>query len=196
MRNNCVKSVHDYWQAIRPEGGLPRRSDFSPADIADCLPHVCIIERKIQEDGPKPDFVFRLVGTGIVAYFGADPTGRSVLELMSPDRAAFTRSLYGLLMDSPAGALLYFTLSFGSREESDLEILYLPMILGETQDGAELILCTVGALNDEFRLSDMGGEWGSTRIRRGGWLDLGSGRPENSLLQDALATVNGEYLDL
>lgn len=195
MRNSCVKRVHDYWHEIRPEGGLPHRSDFSPADIKECLPFIFIIERKDRQDGAEPDYIFRLIGTQLVEFFGVDPTGRSVIEILAPEVVEFFKAFYEHLLDHPVGGLLYFEQSFGREKNSELEFLYLPMILDEDKGSAELILVTAVVLDDEVRLSDMGGRWDTPKLTAGGWLDIGSGKPETTLLQDACAAVGAEYMD-
>lgn len=193
MQNICVKTVYDYWQQIRPDGGLPHRSDFSPADIKKCLPSVYIIERKKQE-GAEPDFVFRLIGTLLVEYFGADPTGRSIFDVLDAEAREFTRAFYPLLLDGPVGSLLCFKQSFGNVE-SDMEFLYMPMVLDKENAAAELILCTAGKLDEEVQLSDMGGRWTTPKLISGGWLDLGFGKPDDPLLQNACAATGAEYMD-
>lgn len=193
MQNACVKTVYDYWHQIRPEGGLPHRSDFSPADITKCLPYIFIIERKKQE-GAEPDYVFRLIGTQLVQYFGADPTGRSVFEVLDAEAGAFTRAHYALLLARPVGALLCFRQSFGNVE-SDVEFLYMPMVLDKENGEAELILCTAGKLDNEVQLSDMGGRWTTPKLISGGWLDLGFGKPDDPFLQNACAATDAEYMD-
>lgn len=193
MQNICVKTVYDYWHQIRPDGGLPHRSDFSPADIKKCLPSVYIIERKKQE-GAEPDFVFRLIGTLLVEYFGADPTGRSIFDVLDAEAREFTRAFYPLLLDGPVGSLLCFKQSFGNVE-SDMEFLYMPMVLDKENAAAELILCTAGKLDEEVQLSDMGGRWTTPKLISGGWLDLGFGKPDDPLLQNACAATGAEYMD-
>lgn len=195
MRNSCVKRVHDYWHEIRPEGGLPHRSDFSPADIKECLPFIFIIERKHQQGGGEPDYIFRLIGTQLVEFFGTDPTGRSVIEILAPEVVEFFKAFYVFVLDHPVGGLLNFEQSFGLEKDTAMEILYLPMVLGKEQGSTELILCTVGVLGELVHLRDMGGRWDTPRLTGGGWLDLGSGKPETTLLQDACAAAGAEYKD-
>jgi hypothetical protein len=69
-----VKAAVDYWLSIRPESGLPGRQHLDPLDIPHLLPNVWLID--VRRDPFR--FVFRLVGTGVVEFFGSDPTGRAL----------------------------------------------------------------------------------------------------------------------
>lgn len=195
MRDKCVQRVYEYWQSIRPGDGLPLRSDFSPADITGCLPHIFIIERKGRSDSAKPDYMIRLIGTQLVEQFGGDPTGKSVFELMPPEAVEFFKVFYARLLDHPTGGLLYFTQSFGRAEESKLEFLYLPMVLDGEKGDADLILVIAVTLDDDAQLSDMGGRWDTPKLTGGGWLDLGSGKPDDPFLQNVCAAMGAEYME-
>ncbi len=195
MLSSCVRKVHDYWHAIKPDGGLPRRRDFMPAAVMECLPYIYIVERKDPGDGGEAEYVFRLIGTQIVEHFGADPTGRKVFDVLSVEAAQFFKGLFRQLLSSPAGGLLYFTYPFGRRKDCLMEFLYLPMLLDKKEGESELILCTVGMLGDEAYVNHMGGHWDSARLTGGGWLDLGFGKPDDTLLKDACAAAGAEYLD-
>ena len=72
---NChpkIRAIHDYWRRIHPETGLPGRQHFDPIDIPALLPHICLIDAS----GPQQEYVFRLMGTKLVNFFGADFTGK------------------------------------------------------------------------------------------------------------------------
>lgn len=69
-----IKAAVDYWLSIKPETGLPGRQHLDPLDIPHLLPNVWLVD--VHRDPLR--FVFRLVGTGIVGFFGSDPTGRGL----------------------------------------------------------------------------------------------------------------------
>ncbi len=83
----------DYWSRKRGDRPVPSRSDIDPAEIPNLLPHIMITE---MTDGGQR-FRCRLVGTGLVARYGRDLTGRYLDEVMAPERharvAAFYRSI-------------------------------------------------------------------------------------------------------
>lgn len=72
-----VLSAIEYWTTISPSGALPGRQHFDPTDIPNLLSGVWLLD---VEQHPLR-FVFRLVGTGIVEFFGDDPTGRDLCEV-------------------------------------------------------------------------------------------------------------------
>jgi len=66
-----------YWLSIKPEQGLPGRQHIDPTDIPGLLHGVWLIDV-----GRYPlSFVFRLVGTSVVEFFGKDPTGKSLHDV-------------------------------------------------------------------------------------------------------------------
>ncbi len=73
----AVREAVEYWLSIRPERGLPGRQHLDPVDIPHLLSNVWLID--VARDPMR--FAFRLVGTGVVEYFGNDPTGRRLDEV-------------------------------------------------------------------------------------------------------------------
>lgn len=67
-----IREVHDYWRSIHPAVGLPGRQHFDPVDIPRLLPNIGLIDAQ----GPEGDFIFRLMGTKLVDFYGADFTGK------------------------------------------------------------------------------------------------------------------------
>jgi hypothetical protein len=72
-----IESIVRYWISISPEGSLPGRQHFDPTDIPRMLQDVWLID----VDREPLEFSFRLVGTGVAAYFGSDPTGRKLEDV-------------------------------------------------------------------------------------------------------------------
>jgi PAS domain len=66
-----------YWLSIKPEDGLPGRQHIDPTDIPSLLHGVWLIDVRRN----PLSFVFRLVGTSVVNFFGKDPTGRSLYDV-------------------------------------------------------------------------------------------------------------------
>lgn len=69
-----VARIVRYWCSIKPQGGLPGRQHADPTDIPNLLHGVWLID--VRRD--PLSFVFRLVGTSVVEYFGKDPTGENL----------------------------------------------------------------------------------------------------------------------
>lgn len=72
----AVRAIHEYWNGLRADRRMPRRSDVDPADIVPHLPGILLVD--VRQD--PLDFVYRLVGTREVAARGSDPTGKRVAE--------------------------------------------------------------------------------------------------------------------
>lgn len=72
-----IRAAVEYWLSITPEAGLPGRQHFDPLDIPHLLPNVWLID--VHREPLR--FTFRLVGTGVVAFFGSDPTGRDLSDV-------------------------------------------------------------------------------------------------------------------
>jgi len=67
-----IRQIHEYWCSIHPPEGLPARRHFDPLDIPSLLPNIALID----VPGPEKDFTFRLMGTKLVDFYGADFTGK------------------------------------------------------------------------------------------------------------------------
>ncbi|MGH6619224.1 MAG: PAS domain-containing protein [Alphaproteobacteria bacterium] len=75
--NATIREAVAYWLSIKPGQALPGRQHLDPVDIPHLLPNVWLIDVKRN----PLRFVFRLVGTGVVEFFGNDPTGRRLDEV-------------------------------------------------------------------------------------------------------------------
>ncbi|HEV2676933.1 MAG TPA: PAS domain-containing protein [Aliidongia sp.] len=78
--------VEDYWRACcnrAGHAGIPRRRDVDPVALGRLLPQVFLLDIV----GPSARLRWRLVGTGIAAREGSDPTGRWVEDSLVPEQA-------------------------------------------------------------------------------------------------------------
>ncbi len=91
--------VHDdLWQFLafwrtKAKGGLPRRRDIDPLEIARLLPNVVLFD--VEPD----DFRFSLVGEEIMARYG-QIKGKSVRELMSGPELDLVLEEHGLCVSA------------------------------------------------------------------------------------------------
>jgi len=69
---------------------LPKRSDFSPADIKAYLTNIIIMDVVYGEDGLVSDGIIRLMGGNVATYYG-EFTGRPVSEHPSDSCERFVR---------------------------------------------------------------------------------------------------------
>src|SRR5579862_4529995 len=82
-----------YWQAKCGARAMPRRADIDPSEMIPLLPHLQITE--LVDGGARVRY--RLVGTGIVAAYGAELTGKYFDEVFSGDRLHFVEDNYRLM---------------------------------------------------------------------------------------------------
>jgi hypothetical protein len=71
-----LAAVHQYWSMKRGDRLMPARADIDPLELRDYLGWIVIMD--VLEDGA--DFRYRLVGTKVTHYFGADGSGRTISE--------------------------------------------------------------------------------------------------------------------
>ena len=121
--DRCGKSVLAYWNELKADRHLPRKSDFDPMMVPRALPGLLIVEL-----GPDPGaFKYRLVGTREVDIRGWDPTGRLVTEGFIGDSVEQVLGNYNHLIETVAP----FTVKgvFGKSNGVWVEdvSLYLPM---------------------------------------------------------------------
>ena len=79
------RSGFEYWMSKRAGRRMPSRSDIDPAEIADLLPNVILID--VKHD--PLDFRYRLIGTVIDAHMKEPMTGRwmsSIPHQRAPSR--------------------------------------------------------------------------------------------------------------
>lgn len=83
-------SVYRGWcRAAAAQDGVPLRSSFDPVDYAPALSTLILAER-VAGDA----LCFRLVGTDMVAAWGADFTGHHLHDIMNGDYHKFIRGLF------------------------------------------------------------------------------------------------------
>lgn len=80
-----------YWDRKRGGRGAPARRDIDALEIPTALLPFLQITEQAEGDGR---IRFRLVGTGIVEAYGADPTGKYMDEIYSGERLRRVRANY------------------------------------------------------------------------------------------------------
>lgn len=140
-----IAAAVEYWMSIKPEEGLPGRQHFDPTEIPSLLRGVWLID--VQRD--PLTFVFRLVGTGVVEFFGADPTGKDLDDVFENfhDTVAYRDFRHIVETGSPSWRRGTPQLRHESKFAS-LERIYLP--LAQNGKDVDMIFCLsvfVGAGN-------------------------------------------------
>ncbi len=75
-----IRTLTEYWIAIRPAGRLPGRKHFEPLDVPALLPNLWLVD---VDRSAGLRFRYRLVGTSIARAFDGDPTG-TYLDSLKP----------------------------------------------------------------------------------------------------------------
>ena len=84
-----------YWNGKRGGRALPLRTDISPLDIPQLLPHLTLVDRR--DDGA---FRLRLVGTAVAEAYGSDATGKTIDELLREPRLSTAKHHYAAAFSS------------------------------------------------------------------------------------------------
>lgn len=66
-----ITELHEYWLSRRRGRLMPSRADIDPADIAQLLPHIALVDIEHEPFRVR----YRVVGTRLVQYVGHDFTG-------------------------------------------------------------------------------------------------------------------------
>lgn len=121
-----------YWEARKGERFAPSRQEIDPADIPRLLPRVMLADVVPGEDG-KPDFRFRLSGTGICRVHGQDLKGLSARELDPPEFGRMVHQHYELALERRAPMVHALAM-----QSSDAYFSYARIILPLSEDGESI----------------------------------------------------------
>ncbi|MFT6558308.1 PAS domain-containing protein [Sneathiella sp.] len=87
-----------YWRSLPSDDNVPFQSDFNPADVRSLLPNIAIYEMQ-----DEATVICRLVGTGLVDYFGWDITDENILDLWEPEDRPDASKVFGSILRAPCG---------------------------------------------------------------------------------------------
>lgn len=136
-----LRQTLDYWREKRQGRAMPQRADIDPDELRTVLSHLQITE--VVEGGSR--FRYRLVGTAIVAAFGAEFTGKFVDELVSGERDSFVHSCYRAVCAARRPA--FVRSKYVTTKDVDLTANRVLLPLSADAAAVEQIL---GALTFEF----------------------------------------------
>lgn len=116
-----LKRLHAYWTAKCGSRPMPSRADIDPVEMPWILGNLSLIE--VRGEG---DYLWRLDGSNLTAFFGCEMTGRSISEYPYP---AFIGKMRATLDDAVrAGGPSRSVRRFSSKTQKwDYESLYLPL---------------------------------------------------------------------
>jgi len=91
-----INIIEAYWEAQRPDGGLPSRVDIDPSGIEDVLGYSLLLERR-----PTGDVVFRVAGEFVEELFANSLRRVSVSVLFSRECQTQINSNLKKVFDEP-----------------------------------------------------------------------------------------------
>lgn len=122
-------ALYDYWLSHRDNHIAMRRADLDPTEIPFLLRHLILAD---VADGGRA-IRYRLVGTAIVEAHGFDYTGKSIEELTDGPTLAYTRRLYGLVVNGAVPVYSEGRFRWAGREYRWTKRLHLPLTVGGQQ---------------------------------------------------------------
>jgi len=105
---------------------LPTRGDFSPTELKDLLPLVCIWDIKTGADGKVSDAVFRLMGTKVTELYG-EHTGESSRDFPDADVAGRIMDALQHIVTTRAPYAYEVRGITRWRDYLNMRLLYVPM---------------------------------------------------------------------
>jgi CheY-like chemotaxis protein len=129
-QNAVLRRMYDYWIEKARGRPMPDRKDLDPAEIADLLPHLSILEVV----GDRPRYRFRLLGTQVVEALGFNPTNRFMDDAYEEEGVVFLNGLLGEVCTKARP--LYAASAFKAGEDDmSTERLLLPFSVGGAAPG-------------------------------------------------------------
>lgn len=125
-----LRTLHDYWSAKRRGRRMPARPDIDPVEVPRLLSNLMLVS----VSGDPPRFAFRLVGTEIVARYGAELTGRDLDDLDLGTELGSVRSQYEETVREAAPTYCRHAIETKSGKYLRYERLLLPL----SRDGAHV----------------------------------------------------------
>jgi hypothetical protein len=112
----------EHWQSLRDGDAVPLLTSYLDSPLPDLQPWMGIVDIKSETDQPM-----RLMGTGLVGYFGADATGQNFLALQSPQSLPFFQRAHHQIPHHPCGAIFRGTCSTTRARNVEMDGFALPL---------------------------------------------------------------------
>ncbi|AHB49007.1 hypothetical protein W911_12295 [Hyphomicrobium nitrativorans NL23] len=148
FQHRATQALYAYWNDVRAGRRAPRRLEIQPAQLGGLLLDTFILERT-----DRSTYLFRLAGTRVSNWLGADLRTRNFLSCWGEaDRAMLERHLAAI---SELGRVGVFTgegylsdtaAPAGSRAAASFELIVLPLM--HTGHAIDRLLCLLVPLDD------------------------------------------------
>ncbi len=119
------REIFAYWRNKAPPGLLPGRQHINPLDIPRLLPLVALYD--VVRDDSNLRFRTRLSGTGVVAAFGSDFTGRFLDEITPPAVYGEFHTAYSSVAETGRPHYWERPVPFAVRDFMAIQRLALPL---------------------------------------------------------------------
>ena len=124
----------DYYQDLRGEGAMARRSDFNPMTIRSMLPDLSVY------DITSNDIVYRLSGTATIDRLGRNPVGDSLGKYVPPNQFEWLQQVVNTMLSAPCGVHVSYENRFTNGSIIQLDALGLPFETGAGQPPQIMVL--------------------------------------------------------
>ncbi len=170
VTNPALRPLSEFWEEARGDRLLPNARDLDPAQIANILKDVAILD-VIDE----MNIQYRLAGTAIAERMGEDPTGNNLIKMTAPEtRAAVSKTLH-LIVSHPVGAIATYENIYNSGKRAVVESLYLPL---QMSAGKSDRIVSVHSREKTITYQDERPQsMVAAKILDLQWIDLGAGVP-------------------
>lgn len=125
LHKPALRLATDYWLSQCPEDGFPAREDIKPRAIASLLRHMSLVKVL---DG---DFVYRVVGDGIVRAYGMRMQNRSLNDIAgeAPTFGALVRDFFTRVVEGATPLAVRGVVGRDCPEANftDFENVFLPL---------------------------------------------------------------------
>jgi hypothetical protein len=112
------------WRSKAGDRPMPTRSEITPRDLKDMLPHIVMFER-IGENPSR--YRWRLVGTAVTEVAGRENSGKTFEETIPPEHLTRWTECGDLILDGGQPVRMLGRVHLHGREYLDAENLYVPL---------------------------------------------------------------------
>jgi hypothetical protein len=144
LEHPLLCSLYDYWNQKRGGRAMPARRDVDPLELSPALlPHLALAD--LVENGAA--LRFRVVGTGLVARLGFDPTSRQVDARTGGGYLGALAALHSVVHAERVPVHVASTFRWGGRNRLELRHLLLPLTHGGADPAMALLAVLFSAEN-------------------------------------------------
>ena len=149
--NHCpprIAEIFHYWDRLRGDRRMPRRSDFDPARVVHHLPNILLVDVEGSDSRGWPILRYRVVGTEECLLRGQDPTGRLVSEAYFGPSLETVMSTYDVVYRE--GSFLYELIEF--MTDNGLWHSEFGLLMPFSEDGSSVSQILVYSQSSDFEV--------------------------------------------